>query len=160
LKRQLQARTRELGEARKHLAEALEQQTATSEVLQVISSSPGELEPVFLAMLENATRICEATFGNLLLSAGSAFRVAAMHGAPRAWDELRRRDPVIRVGPKSPLARIAATRQLEHIADIRTEEARSQVAPSHDLSTADTRSASQDADCRSVSGLAGYLILS
>ena len=105
------------------LRESLQQQTATSEVLSVISSSPGELEPVFQAMLENATRICEASFGNLLLSEGSAFRVAAMHGAPLAWNELRRRDPVIRFGPKSPLARIAATRQLEHIADVRMEEA-------------------------------------
>ncbi len=113
---EVQARTREL-------TEALEQQTATSEVLQVISSSPGELEPVFRAMLENATRICEASFGNLLLSEGRTFRVAAMYGAPPAWDELRRRDPVVRFGPKSPLARIATTRRLEHIADIRMEEA-------------------------------------
>ena len=105
------------------LRELLQQQTATADVLKVISRSPGELEPVFEAILSHVTRICEATFGNLLLSEGSAFRVAAMHGAPRAWDELRRRDPVIRFGPKSPLARIAATRQFVHTADMRTEEA-------------------------------------
>ena len=113
---EVQARTTEL-------SESLEQQTATSEVLQVISSSPGELEPVFQAMLENATRICDAKFGNLLLYEGNAFRVAAMHGAPPAWAELRRRDPILRFGPKNPLARIAETRLVQHIADFRTEPA-------------------------------------
>ena len=69
--------TRLLSELRQRtddLSEALEQQTATSEVFKVISSSPGELEPVFNAMLENATRICEATFGNLFLREGPIFR--------------------------------------------------------------------------------------
>jgi GAF domain-containing protein len=105
------------------LRESLEQQTATSEVLGVISSSPGELKPVFEAMLGNATRICGAKFGNLLLYEGDAFRVAAMHGAPPAWAELRRRDPILRFGPKNPLARIAETRRVQHIADFRTEPA-------------------------------------
>ena len=105
------------------LRESLQQQTATSDVLQVISSSPGELEPVFQAMLENATRICDAKFGNLLLYEGNAFRVVAMHGAPPAWAELRRRDPILRFGPKNPLARIAETRRVQHIADFRTEPA-------------------------------------
>ena len=83
-----QARTREL-------SEALEQQTATSDVLQVISSSPGELEPVFQTMLANATRICEATFGVLHLFEGDAFRAVALHGPP-AFVEARRRNPVLR----------------------------------------------------------------
>jgi GAF domain-containing protein len=114
---EVQARTREL-------SEALEQQTATAEVLKVISSSPGELDPVFEAILANATHICEAKFGNLLLYDGRKFRVAAMHGAPRAWAELRlRREPVIHAGPKNPLIRIANTKQVQHIADITREDA-------------------------------------
>src|SRR5262249_16753391 len=105
------------------LRESLQQQTATADVLQVISSSPGELEPVFQAMLENATRICEAKFANLLLYEGNKFRVAAMDGAPPAWSELQAREPVVHAGPKNPLCRVAITKQLQHIADIRTEEA-------------------------------------
>src|SRR6516164_8278978 len=105
------------------LRESMQQQTAPSDVLQVISTSPGELEPVFKAMLENATRICEAKFGDLVLYDGTMFRVAAMHGVSPAWNEIRRRDPVLRVSPKFPLARVAATKQLQHIADIRMEEA-------------------------------------
>ena len=117
--------TRLLNELRQRtddLSEALEQQTATSEVLGVISRSPGDLRPVFQAMLENATRICEAKFGNLLLYEGDAFRVVAMHGAPPEWDALRRRDPVIRFSPGNPLGRAVATKQLQHITDFRMEQ--------------------------------------
>ena len=87
---EVQARTREL-------TESLEQQTATSEVLQVISSSPGELEPVFEAMLANATRICEAKFGSLLLRRRRCLsRVAAMHGAPAGICRvMAERDPML-----------------------------------------------------------------
>ena len=81
---EVQARTREL-------SESLEQQTATSEVLRVISSSPGELEPVFNAMLQNAVRICGAKFGNLFLREGDGLRAVAFHGAPQAYVEERRR---------------------------------------------------------------------
>jgi GAF domain-containing protein len=103
-----QQRTREL-------SESLEQQTATSDVLRVISSTPGELKPVFQAMLENAVRICDATFGNLMLYDGNMYRFAALHGAPPAWEELARRQPVFSVRPNSPLGRLATTRRLEHI---------------------------------------------
>ena len=105
------------------LRESLEQQTATAEVLSVISSSPGELEPVFQAMLENATRICDAKFANLLLYDDGAFRVASLHGAPLAWAALRRRAPMVRPRQDDPLSRVAATKQLQHIGDLRTEKA-------------------------------------
>jgi GAF domain-containing protein len=101
------------------LRESLQQQTATSEVLRVISSSPGELEPVFQAMLENATRLCEAKFGTLLLSEGDALRMVAMHNVPPAFAEKRRREPVIRPHPETALARVARTKQVVQIADAR-----------------------------------------
>jgi GAF domain-containing protein len=103
------------------LRESLEQQTATSEVLKVISSSPGELEPVFNAMLENAVRICGAKFGILYLSEGEGFRTVAMHDVPRAFAEERGRKPL--VNPKAgPLGRVMRTRQVAHITDITTEQ--------------------------------------
>jgi len=101
------------------LRESLEQQTASSEVLQVISSSPGELEPVFQAMLENATRLCKAKFGTLLLSEGDTLRMVAMHNVPPAFAEKRRREPVIRPHPETALARVARTKQAVQIADAR-----------------------------------------
>ena len=85
-------------ELEKKLAEALEQQTATSQVLQVISRSPGELAPVFDVMLANATRVCEATFGVLYLFEGDAFRAVALHGPP-SFVEARRRHPVLPLIP-------------------------------------------------------------
>ena len=105
------------------LRESLQQQTATADVLEVISSSPGELEPVFQTMLENAVRICGASFGNLLLYDGSAFHVKAMCGANRRWAELRRRKPTVSPAGNHPLSRVLATKQLQHIADLRTEQA-------------------------------------
>ena len=102
-------------------SESLEQQTATSEVLQVISSSAGELKPVFETMLESAVRICGAKFGNLLLVEGDAFRHVALHGAPQAYLEERRREPVIRPRPGSDLDRIRSTKQIVHVADMQLE---------------------------------------
>jgi GAF domain-containing protein/anti-sigma regulatory factor (Ser/Thr protein kinase) len=111
-----QQRTREL-------AESLEQQTATSEVLRVISSSPGELKPVFNAMLENAVRLCEAEFGHLFLYEGEAFHTTALHSASRVFAEVRRRPVVLReVHPDNPLAVITRTKAVVHTADVRTEK--------------------------------------
>jgi signal transduction histidine kinase len=122
LKKQLEARTRELAEARGHLSEALDQQTATSEVLRVISNSPGELEAVFQAMLANAVRICGANFGNLYLREAEEFRIAAAHNTPPAMIEARRRMP-IRTDTKMPVSRVIRTKQTVHIFDMSAEEA-------------------------------------
>ena len=105
------------------LRQSLEQQTATADVLKIISSSPGELKPVFDAMLENATRICEAKFGNMYLYADNAFRaVAVHHNAPPAYAEVRTQRP-FRPGPGSGLGRLVETRQVVHIADLKAEAA-------------------------------------
>src|SRR5215831_10880217 len=106
--------------SKRELQESLERQTATSEVLSVISSSPGELEPVFKAMLANAVRICDAKFGVLSLCEGDAFRNAAMHNVPSAFADFIRRGP-LRPGPEVPLARAARTRQVVQCADITRE---------------------------------------
>src|SRR5262249_33636095 len=104
------------------LRESLDRQTATSEVLSVISSSPGELGAVFDAMLVNATRLCEAKFGILFLWEGDAFRTVALHNAPPAFVEHRRREPVIRPEPVTSLGRLVATKQVDHVADMRAEK--------------------------------------
>jgi GAF domain-containing protein len=102
----------------------LEQQTATSEVLSVISSSPGELQPVFDAMLEKATRICGANFGVMHLCDGNDFRTVAMHNAPPAYLAHKRRDPMVRNFPQDdPLARVRDTLRVVQVADAREEAA-------------------------------------
>jgi GAF domain-containing protein len=110
---EVQARTREL-------AEALEQQTATSEVLRVISNSPGELEPVFQTMLENATRLCNAKFGTLSLYDGETYQNVALHNVPAGLADTRLRHP-FRPHAKSGLAHVAMTKQIKHIDDLRTQ---------------------------------------
>jgi transcriptional regulator with GAF, ATPase, and Fis domain len=112
LQEQLDRRTRERDEA-------LEQLAATSEVLQVISSTKSDLEPVFQSMLANAVRICEAKFGTLYRTEGDSVRCVAMHGAPKAFSEERRRVPVIRPAPMTALARALATKRPVQIADVR-----------------------------------------
>jgi two-component system, NtrC family, sensor kinase len=108
---QVQARTRDL-------TESLQQQTATSEVLETISSSTGELGPVFHKMLENATRVCGAKFGTMTLYEEGGFRTVALYNAPQAYSQLYK---LIRPHPESGLSRVEKTRQTVQIGDIRTE---------------------------------------
>jgi GAF domain-containing protein len=105
------------------LRESLQQQTATSEVLGIISSLPGELKPVFQAILENAVRVCDAKFGLLFLPEGDAFRVVALHNAPPAYAEARQREPVTRFGPGTLSDRAAKTKRPVQIVDVKAEPA-------------------------------------
>ena len=114
---------------KKKLDEALEQQTATSDVLRVISGSPNALEPVFQAMLANATRICDANLGLIFRREGDAFRVVSLHGAPPALADERRRNPVFHPSPGTALGRAAATKQTVQIADVQAEPGYSHATP-------------------------------
>src|SRR5262249_60529985 len=95
---------------------------APADVLQVISSSPGELEPVFQAMLENAVRICQANFGNMYLREGDAFRLAALHNTPPALVEARRRSP-FRPDPTTPFGTMVSTKAVVQCADLAAHQA-------------------------------------
>jgi GAF domain-containing protein len=108
---EVQAKTRDL-------TESLQQQTATADVLQVISSSPGELEPVFEAMLANATRICGAQFGNLFIYSEGAFRAVAVHNAPPAYVKARMGVPIY-PGPDMALGRVMQTKQAAQVEDLK-----------------------------------------
>jgi signal transduction histidine kinase len=110
-----QQRTREL-------SESLEQQTATSEVLRVISASTSELKPVFDTMLQNAVRLCEAKFAMLFLYEENEFRAVATRDVPPAWAEYLANNP-IRFDPSIPMGRAAATKQPVHIADVTADPA-------------------------------------
>ena len=103
------------------LSETLQHQTATSEVLQVISSSPGELEPVFQTILASATDICEAQFGNLFLYEGEGFRLASILNLPAAFAETFSHDPIVYPPPTDPLGRLALSRQPIHVVDVTQE---------------------------------------
>ncbi|MGB6400787.1 MAG: GAF domain-containing protein [Bradyrhizobium sp.] len=110
---------KELRQRTDDLSESLEQQTATSEVLEIISSSPGELEPVFQKMLENATRVCGAKFGVMGLFEGDTFRRVAVHNLPPMFAEMQRVD-AWRPNPEGGLGTVARTKQVAHIDDLRT----------------------------------------
>jgi two-component system, NtrC family, sensor kinase len=109
-----QQRTREL-------TESLEQQTATSEVLQVISSSPGDLQPVFATMLEKAVRICDAKFGNIYRWDGDALHLVASHNVPPAFADARRRSPR-RPSPEAPTGRMIVNKMVIHTANLAAEQ--------------------------------------
>jgi len=119
LQEKLDARTKQLNEA-------IERENATAEVLRVISSSPGELEPVFQAMLANATRICGAEFGNMYLCEGDTFRfrAVAVHSPPTtSYVERYRRQPLFDPGEVlgTPLWHVAASKEVLHIPDLRED---------------------------------------
>jgi signal transduction histidine kinase len=107
-----------VGDLQQQLNEAIERENATAEVLRIISTSSGELAPVFEAMLANATRLCEAKFGTLYTYDGNGFHAAAFHNAPPAYIEARKREPVINPLPDQPLGRVANTKQVAQVADI------------------------------------------
>jgi GAF domain-containing protein len=119
----------ELKQRTADLSESLEQQTATSEVLKVISSSPGELEPVFEIMLQNAVRLCEATFGNVYRWDGDALYLAGTHNTPPALVEARRRSPYRPVG-NTPFERVISAKKTLHIIDATADESYIQRLPS------------------------------
>ena len=107
----------ELRQRTADLTESLEQQTATSEVLQFISSSPGDLEPVFASILRSAARICDANFGNIFRWDGEALQLAATYNTPPAFFKLRSRSP-LPANPNNPIGRLVATRAVVHVADL------------------------------------------
>ena len=121
LQEQLKRQDRELEEAR-------EERAAIAEVLRVISSSSGELKPVFEAMLANAVRLCEAKFGSLVLIEGDTYRRVALHNAPAALFDAQTQTPVMPLTISPVLRRLAATNQLAHIADLAAESPNEPIA--------------------------------
>jgi two-component system NtrC family sensor kinase len=119
---------RELRERTDDLSESLQQQTATSEVLRVISSSSGDLQPVFKVMLDNALKICEASYGNMLLWNADGFEAAELHNSPPAFADLLKRGRLV-PPPATALGRIVATKQVVHIPDILAESGGVQQSP-------------------------------
>jgi GAF domain-containing protein len=112
----------ELRQRTTDLGEALEQQTVTADVLRVISSSPGELAPVFETILANATRICVAKFGLLWIREGEEFRCVASHSVPAAYAAALERAQAIRFGPETAVGRVARTKRVVHIGDLMAEK--------------------------------------
>jgi signal transduction histidine kinase len=110
-------------ELQKLLAEAVERELATSEVLKIISHSPDQLQTVFDTILEKATRICEAKVGNLFLYENGAFRTVGLYGVTPELSRSRAQQPMLRPADNVPLARAATTKRVLHIADLAGEPA-------------------------------------
>src|SRR5262249_7878334 len=121
LKKQLEERTRELAEAR-------EQQTASSEVLRIIAGSPGDLHPVFNAILTNAVRLCEAKFGNLYLHEGERLRIVTSYNVPPAFEEARKRGPFL-PAPAGHIADAIRTKQAAQVVDLAATQAYAERSP-------------------------------
>jgi signal transduction histidine kinase/prephenate dehydratase len=121
LERQLAERAAELAECRAERDEALAQQTATAEVLQVINSSPGDLAPVFDAMLEKAMRLCRAEFGEFFITEAEQLRAVAVRGVAAAFAEFRNRNPAPPI-PGSITARIRSGEAVIHVADVKDDD--------------------------------------
>ena len=109
--------------------EALEREKATAEVLRVISASPGDMKPVFEAMLANALRICEAKFGHILLYDGESFHAAHLHDVPPAYRQFWEEHGPIRPGPHTAIGRLALTKQVAHIRDLKADSAYAEGEP-------------------------------
>ena len=110
----------ELRERTADLSDALERQTATSEVLQVISTSPSDLEPVFEAMLDNAVRICDVKFGSIYRWTGGALKAVATRNAPAAYAEARKR-LIVSIPQDDPMDRVLTTKSIVHVTDLAAE---------------------------------------
>src|SRR5262249_16885530 len=115
--------------------ESLQQQTATADVLKVISSSPSDLNPVFGAMLESATRICEAAFGSMLLRDGDGYRRAAQHNVSQKFSEYGKQTPVFPRGTAPTVDRVIDTRQVLHLFDVAAENPNEPIAKFGDART-------------------------
>ena len=120
---------RELRQRTDDLTESLEQQTATSEVLKVISASPADVKPVFESILSNALHICEAKFGHLLLYDGESFQATHLHDVPPSYREYWEQHAPIRPGPNTGLGRLARTKQVAHIPDLKADSAYAEREP-------------------------------